>query len=114
MKSAKPFKSEPNDWQLVAENRKFSHYFGYGLLKASYMVNLARNWTLLNKQIEQKSPIIFVNGKIEVVRQVESSYLVVKSNLDNIYFGKLEHVTVTLSINHEYRGDLEITLIFSS
>ena len=111
LKSARPFKSEPNDWQSVAENRKFSHYFGYGLLDASHMVTLATNWTLVNKEVDYKSPIIMVNNKIEDVRQVESSYLVVKSNLDNIYFGKLEHVTVTLSIDHETRGDLEITLI---
>eukprot|EP00835_Amoeboradix_gromovi_P004343 NODE_332_length_10744_cov_0.374072.p4 type:complete len:379 gc:universal NODE_332_length_10744_cov_0.374072:9383-10519(+) len=111
LKSARPFVSEGEDWQTVAHGRKFSHVFGYGLLDAHAMVNLAKNWTLVNKEVKITSPVISVNRDIRDGETVESKYIVDPSSLASSYFGDLEHVTVKLSINHSHRGDLEITLV---
>eukprot|EP00834_Sanchytrium_tribonematis_P000968 NODE_20_length_44879_cov_0.624654.p15 type:complete len:311 gc:universal NODE_20_length_44879_cov_0.624654:30293-29361(-) len=112
--SARPFEAAIDDWQVVAKNRKFSHTFGYGLLDASAMVDIAKTWKLVNRETQFKSPIIAVNQNFGDNEELSSIYNITQENLSSVNFGDLEHVTVTLTIEHQRRGDLEITLISPS
>lgn len=55
------------EWRLNGVGRNVSHWFGYGLIDASAMVDLAKNWTTVPEQRLCKSRLIMPdkNGKLK-------------------------------------------------
>lgn len=41
---------EANDWVMNGAGKKVSHHFGFGMMDASKMVDLASNWTNIPEQ----------------------------------------------------------------
>lgn len=110
-KSAVPVHLEDPDWTRV-NGRGFRHspHFGFGLLKAPQLVAAARNHVLVPptfKVLESGvKPIHHPNGYIpytttHIISNTEAAAA-------NITF--IEHVLLRISLAHEVRGHLRITL----
>jgi uncharacterized repeat protein (TIGR01451 family) len=106
MKSATKVSPSDTDWVINSAGFNFNHKFGAGRINAGAAINLATNWTNLGAQtnvfVAQAGLSVGIpdNNSTGITRSFDFS----SSNL------RVEHVTVTVSITHTYRGDLAITL----
>ena len=48
--SANPHNLHADDWVVNGVGRRVSHHFGYGIMNAGKMVELAKNWTNIPQQ----------------------------------------------------------------
>lgn len=108
------------DWQETSTGRLFNHKYGYGSLDAYAIVEYAKSWVSVGPQVAYESPVIQVNGNIPSGTDLAtgitgkiglpSVFVVTKEALKAVKFGSLEHVTVTVNIAHQYRGEVEVEL----
>ncbi|MCL4137474.1 UNVERIFIED_CONTAM: hypothetical protein GTU68_037289 [Idotea baltica] len=61
VRTARPENLNAPDWQINGVGRKVSHRFGYGLMDAYGMVELARNWTTVPPQRKCEVPSAHVD-----------------------------------------------------
>ncbi len=103
--------NEDEDWDTTFIGRKFSHAYGYGKLDAFAVVEKAKSIDLLKPQAWFYSPWLHVNHSIpQGVEGLLSSFEVTQNLLQEANFERVEHVTVTMNINHTRRGDLSVEL----
>ena len=103
--------NEDEDWDTTFIGRKFSHAYGYGKLDAYAIVEKAKSIELLKPQAWFNSPWLHVNHPIpQGVEGLLSSFEVTEDLLKRANLERLEHVTVTMNINHTRRGDLSVEL----
>ncbi|KAF2237099.1 hypothetical protein EV356DRAFT_497404 [Viridothelium virens] len=101
----------PSDWQETSLGRKFSHEYGYGKLDAWQFVTAAKTYTNVKPQAWYFGPWMHVKEKIPQGDAGLASHfeitqeMLTKSNLERI-----EHVTVTMNVEHTRRGDLSVEL----
>lgn len=99
------------DWNKTFSGRMFSHTFGYGKLDAYAVVEKAKSIELLKPQAWFKAPWVHVNHAIpNGTVGVLSSFDVTEDLLKKANLGKVEHVTVTMNVEHTRRGDLSVEL----
>lgn len=108
---ASPLEKE-SGWITNGVKRKVSHKFGYGLMDAGALVNLAEKWTTVPPQHICKSQ------EINEDRQIDASYKYIltlhmdvdacRSTLNEVLF--LEHVQCKISLRFFPRGNLRILL----
>ncbi|BGP13946.1 hypothetical protein JCM10213_005530 [Rhodosporidiobolus nylandii] len=104
------------DWQMTASGRPYNHKYGFGKLDAWAIVDLAKRWELVKPQAWWTSPIArplnAVPGEGVAITQggATASLTVSREDLDKDNFEKLEHVTITVFIQHERRGNIEVEL----
>uniref|UniRef100_UPI00398E6DBB proprotein convertase subtilisin/kexin type 4-like isoform X3 n=1 Tax=Pristiophorus japonicus TaxID=55135 RepID=UPI00398E6DBB len=108
VRASKPLLLEAEDWSKNGVGRKVSHHYGYGLLDAGLLVDLATKWLTVHPQRE---------CSIEIIKspQVISEKLVIKKYINACsgtknYIRSLEHVEVRVSLSYTRRGDLRISL----
>ena len=102
---------EDDDWDKTFIGRAFSHAYGYGKLDAYAFVEKAKTVDLLKPQAWYKSPWIHVNHSIpQGVEGLLSSFEITQEHLKKANLEKVEHVTVTMNVNHTRRGDLSVEL----
>lgn len=107
------------DWQMTASGRWYNHKYGFGKLDAWAIVDLARSWPLVKPQQWWNSALAraptmpgFETGGSTITRDgVASSIRVARRELDEANVEQLEHVTVTVFIEHERRGNVEVELM---
>ena len=92
------------DWSQNAAGREYSHSFGYGLMDALCMVNLAKKWTSVPEQRNFTTEII----KDNLALKKENSTIDVDSSEGLKY---IEHIQVYVTLETVKRGDIEIWLI---
>ena len=103
--------NEEEEWDTTHIGKKFSHTYGYGKLDAYRVVEKAKEIELLKPQAWLKSPWLHVKHKIpEGVEGLLSSFEVSEEDMKNANLERLEHVTVTMNIEHTRRGDLSVEL----
>ncbi len=103
--------NEDEEWDTTFIGKKFSHTYGYGKLDAYRVVESAKVIELLKPQAWLESPWLHVKHKIpEGVEGVLSSFEVNEEDMKKANLEKLEHVTVTMNIEHARRGDLSVEL----
>ena len=103
--------NEDEDWDTTYIGRKFSHAYGYGKLDAYAVVDKAKSIDLLKPQAWFHSPWLHVNHPIpQGVEGLLSSFEVTEAMIKKANLERLEHVTVTMNINHTRRGDLSVEL----
>jgi subtilisin-like proprotein convertase family protein len=109
MRSAKKVNPSDTDWKaLVAPATiNHNHKFGAGLIDATAAVNLARTWTNLPAQISRTNAQTGLSVAIpnQNTTGITREFVITPQN--NI---RVEHVTVTVSINHTARGNLRVAL----
>lgn len=109
--TAVPIDADPNDWQVTATGRKFSHQYGYGKLDTYAIVETAKTWKNVNAQAWYISPSIQVNHPItQGELGLASTFEVTADMLKTANVIRLEHVTVTMNVTHGRRGDLSVEL----
>jgi kexin len=111
LETAAPIHEEGNDWQETKIGKKFSHDWGYGKVDVGALVQRARDWELVKPQAWYHSPWLRVQHDIPQGTQgLASSFEVTKDAVMNANIARLEHVTVTMNVNHTRRGDLSVEL----
>ncbi|KAG9068668.1 pheromone processing endoprotease [Linnemannia hyalina] len=113
MTTAIPVSVDDPDWTKTAAGRMFNHKFGYGSLDAYALVEAAKTFQSLGPQTSFHPAAIPVGRKIpQNAKGVISVLKVSQEDLlaEGVRLGTLEHITVTVNIEHERRGDVEVVL----
>jgi len=107
---------EPAEYQYnKAMGKEFSHQFGYGKADAYALVEAAKTWKNVKPQAWFYSPWLHVNSAVPQGDQgLASSFEVTKEMLKEANLERLEHVTVTMNVEHTRRGDLSVELLSPS
>jgi subtilisin-like proprotein convertase family protein len=99
------------DWVNTTAGRPYNHKYGYGRLDAYRLVERARTWKTLGKQVLYDAPQSKPDLAIPQDQfGVNDTVTVTKAQLDKVGLWRLEHVTLTVRIPHRRRGDIVITL----
>lgn len=102
----------PSDWKKTALDRMYSHQFGYGKLDAWAIIEKAKHWKLVKPQAWFWSPWLHIKKDIpEGPTGLASIFEVTADMLKETNFERVEHITLTMNIEHERRGDLQVQLI---
>ncbi|KAI5294503.1 pheromone processing endoprotease, partial [Ascosphaera acerosa] len=111
VETAVPFSLDSGDWQDTSIGKKFSHMYGYGKVDAYSLVKLAQQWKSVKPQAWFVSPWLRVEHDIpQGTLGLASTFEVSETELKRENVGRLEHVTVTMNVNHTRRGDLSVEL----
>lgn len=103
--------NEHEVWDKTYIGKKFSHTYGYGKLDAYAVVEAAKSATLLKPQAWFNSPWLHVNREVpQGVEGLLSTFEVTKEHLQTANLERVEHVTVTMNVEHTRRGDLSVEL----
>lgn len=106
-----PEQPEPYDWQETAYGKKFSHQYGYGKLDAWALVEAAKDFKMVKPQAWFNTPWQHIRQPIpQNDTGLASHFSVTKKLLKQANLERLEHVTVTLNVDHTRRGDLSVDL----
>ncbi|KAK6074175.1 subtilase [Seiridium cupressi] len=112
IESAVPIDLDTEEWQDTTMGKKFSHTFGYGKVDSWKLVEVAKTWKNVKPQTWFFSPWIHIHKEIPQGNTGLTSTFEVtadmlkKANLENV-----EHVTVTMNVKHDRRGDLSVDLL---
>ncbi|KAK4990446.1 pheromone processing endoprotease [Elasticomyces elasticus] len=102
---------QPSDWQDTTIGKRFSHQFGYGKLDTWALVEAAKDWTKVKPQAWYFSPWLHVKHTIPQGDQgLASNFEVTGPMLEKANLEKIEHITVTMNVDHTRRGDLSVEL----
>lgn len=111
VETAVPVHEDDGSWQTTKAGRKFSHDWGYGKVDVYTLVQKAKEWDLVKPQAWYHSPWLRVEHKIpEGDQGLASSFPVTAEIMKSANLERLEHVTVTMNVQHTRRGDLSVEL----
>lgn len=109
--TAVPVHEEDGQWQKTAIGKKYSHMYGYGKIDAYAYVEMAKDWENVKPQAWWDSPWIGVQHAIpEGDQGLAASFKVTQDMLSKANLERLEHVTITMNVEHTRRGDLSVDL----
>lgn len=112
MQTALPIDLDTGEWQTTTIGKKFSHTFGYGKIDTWATVEAAKTFKNVKPQAWYYSPWIHVKQAIPQGNDgLAVSYEVTKQMLQDANLERLEHVTITMNIDHTRRGDLSVDLV---
>jgi kexin len=111
IEAAVPIHLDDSEWQDTFIGKKFSHTFGYGKMDAWRFVEAAKTFESVRPQAWYHSPWLTVQHDIPQGDQgLASSFDVTSDMLKKANLERLEHVTITMNVNHTRRGDLSVEL----
>ncbi|KAJ5504015.1 Proprotein convertase P [Penicillium fimorum] len=111
VETAVPVSEDDGSWQVLPSGRKFSHDWGFGKVDTYTMVQLAKTWDLVKPQAWLHTPWLRVHQDIpQGDRGLLSRYNITADQLKAANIAKLEHVTVTMNVNHTRRGDISVEM----
>ncbi|NXN24698.1 PCSK4 convertase, partial [Nycticryphes semicollaris] len=108
VRSSKPAHLQAEDWAVNGVGRKVSHHYGYGLLDAGLLVEMAKAWT--GTQPQQKCSVKGLHTPRRIGSKLTISTDVFSCSGRTKTIHSLEHVQVQLSLSYSRRGDLVIAL----
>ncbi|XP_013775732.1 furin-like protease 2 [Limulus polyphemus] len=110
-----PLSDEPG-WSTNGVGRKFSHKFGYGLMDAAAMVQLAKQWKTVPAQHFCQTQSFHEKRIIpsDFGAQVEVTMETNACQQTKQVINHLEHVQVEVTLSYHPRGNLHIILISPS
>ncbi|XP_037079517.1 furin-like protease 1 [Pollicipes pollicipes] len=94
------------DWVTNGVGRNVSHSFGYGLMDATAMVNLARRWTPVPEQHKCETPSSHVDKLVPPHSMVVLTLTV--AQCPSVKY--MEHVQARISLEATRRGDIKVFL----
>ncbi|XP_053308262.1 proprotein convertase subtilisin/kexin type 7 [Spea bombifrons] len=102
-------------WETNGAGFSHSHQHGFGLLNAWRLTNAAKVWESVPYLASYVSPAFKENRNIPLLpSRLELSWNITSADLELSGMKTLEHVSVTVTITHPRRGDLEIRLFCPS
>ncbi|CAK7230643.1 pheromone processing endoprotease [Sporothrix bragantina] len=112
MMTAVPVNTDDEGWQKTSIGKYYSHTFAYGKVDSYGLVEMAKTWKNVKPQARYYSPWIHVHqaipqGDVGLAVSVE----ITEDMLDEANFERIEHVTVTMNVEHTRRGDISVDLI---
>ncbi|KAJ1856542.1 pheromone processing endoprotease [Coemansia sp. RSA 1822] len=117
VRTAIPVDSTDSDWADVAEGRKYNHKYGFGKMDAWRIVDAAKTLVKVGKQTQIASPVDEANEKIPPLNHAggESTMVIRTVNItqdqvDEAKMKRIEHITVVVDMEHQFRGNVEIWL----
>lgn len=100
------------DWQKTVIGKHFSHTYGYGKIDSYSMIEMAKTWPKVKPQAWYFSPWLHIKKAIPEGKDgLVATFEVTEQMLKDANLGRLEHVTVTMNVEHTRRGDLSVDLI---
>jgi subtilisin-like proprotein convertase family protein len=107
IRSARRVDSSSPDWSNNGAGFHFHHGYGAGMIDAAAAITIAKTWTNLTNRKQQQfnSPSIDLAIPDENQTGITHTFEVTGEEL------RVEHVILTVDIDHSYRGDLKIILI---
>lgn len=112
LETAVPVDVDTTEWQTTAIGKKFSHTFGYGKIDSWALVEAAKTFVSVKPQAWFYSPWIHVKQEIPQGDQgISVSFDVTQDMINEANLARLEHVTVTMNVEHSRRGDLSVDLV---
>lgn len=111
VRSAVPSNTEDPDWEQNGAGRKFSHKYGYGVVHAARLLAEAQAHKLVAPQswFESKNQTV-PEPLLKLDEPKVAAVEVSQEMLDQANLKTLEHVTVTVWIEHDRRGDVQVEL----
>jgi kexin len=111
IQTALPIDLDTGDWQKTTAGYMYSHTFGYGKIDTWATVEAAKTFVSVKPQAWYYSPWMHVNEPIpQGDIGIAVSYEVTAAMLKEANVERLEHVTVTMNVEHTRRGDLSVEL----
>ncbi|KAI7849032.1 peptidase S8/S53 domain-containing protein [Circinella umbellata] len=120
VQTAIPISTDDEDWKELPSGRLYNHKYGYGKLDAHTIVEAAKTFELVNKQTRLELPVVDPeHEKIPIPdsskdekkkHALESKVQVTDEMVKGAGLLRLEHITATVNIEHERRGDIVINL----
>lgn len=112
MMTAVPIHLNSGEWQDTFIGRKYSHTYAYGKVDSYALVEAAKTWTNVKPQAWFYTPWIHVHeaipqGDVGLTVSID----ITEDMLKQANLARVEHVTVTMNIDHMRRGDLSVDLI---
>ncbi|EAU88620.2 kex protein [Coprinopsis cinerea okayama7 len=123
VETARMINKEDPDWDYIANDKRYSYKYGFGVLDAERFVKAAQDWKLVKPQAWFNTPTIQLeNGTMNESKEysggtligadgVSSQIEITKDMLIENNFETLEHINVKVWINHTRRGDVEVELV---
>ncbi|TVY33083.1 Kexin, partial [Lachnellula subtilissima] len=112
METALPVDLDTGEWQTTTIGKKFSHTFGYGKIDTWATIEAAKEFKNVRPQAWYYSPWIHVNQSIPQGEDgLAVSFEVTEAMLKDANLERLEHVTVTMNVEHTRRGDISVDLV---
>ncbi|XP_058138155.1 proprotein convertase subtilisin/kexin type 4 isoform X2 [Dasypus novemcinctus] len=108
VRASRPAQLQAEDWSVNGVGRRVSHHYGYGLLDAALLVELARAWTPTRPQQKCAVRVVHTPTTIQPLLHVRKNVSACAGHANHVR--SLEHVQVRLSLTYSRRGDLEIAL----
>lgn len=106
-----PVHEDDGSWQETKNGRKFSHDWGFGKLDTYSLVQRAKTWELVKPQAWYHSPWLRVQHEVpQGDKGLAAFWEVNEKMMKDANIERLEHVTVTMNVNHTRRGDLSVEL----
>ncbi|XP_062843593.1 proprotein convertase subtilisin/kexin type 7 [Trichomycterus rosablanca] len=103
------------DWETNGAGFHHSHKHGFGLLNAWRLVNAAKVWDSVPFLASYQSPLLKIEETIPVhPKRLVLAWNVTSEDLQQSGMQTLEHVSVTVTISHPRRGNLETVLLCPS
>lgn len=104
----------------LVKGRKYNIKVGFGVLDASIFVEKAKTWSLVKPQVWIEPQYVqvgrgTVNGKMNgglplTPKGVSRSVKITKEMAEDSDFGEIEHIQVRVWMEHERRGDIQVTI----
>ncbi|KAI8320136.1 hypothetical protein GQ54DRAFT_241467, partial [Martensiomyces pterosporus] len=117
VRTAVPVDTTDSDWADVSMGRKYNHKYGFGKMDAGRIVDGARTFVNVGRQTSITLPRDSTEAKIPVLKDknghsdsVVRSVEVTKEHVGGAKMKGVEHVTVEVDLEHEYRGNVEVWL----
>ncbi|XP_066492524.1 proprotein convertase subtilisin/kexin type 4-like [Tiliqua scincoides] len=108
VRASKPAHLQADDWSMNGVGRKVSHHYGYGLLDAGDLVDLAKKWATTRPQRKCSIRVVYKPLVIGSRLAISKNVTTCPGKKRSIY--SLEHVQVQLTLSYSRRGDLAISL----
>ncbi|KAI8892997.1 galactose-binding domain-like protein, partial [Globomyces pollinis-pini] len=99
------------DWKANGAKRPFNHKYGYGTYDTWKIIEAAKTFVSVNPQVSVSVP----SGSIGLpIPQTDEGLInrikIDQALIDGVGLKRLEHVSVTVNIEHQNRGDVAIYL----
>ncbi|KAI1893277.1 hypothetical protein AGOR_G00122050 [Albula goreensis] len=113
--TATKYEDRRADWRTNGAGFHHSHQHGFGLLNAWRLVNAAKVWESVPFLVSYQSPVLNEEELIPAFpTKLTLSWNVTEADLEQSGMQTLEHVSVTVTMTHPRRGEVEVTLVCPS
>lgn len=116
VQTALPVDLEDSDWKKLPSGRMYNHKYGYGKLDTWAIIQAAKTFKNVNKQTHLILPVNMTKTEIPDTsdskhkKALQSTVQVTEAMIQAAGLLRLEHITATVSVEHQRRGDVQIIL----